>query len=113
MFLVLEEKDLYVPLDKDHFLIRFLRPCKYYAESARDLVRRFGKVSIFKSICMFLQVKKYYAFKIKHAVHYDNLLPSTERNVFNQNIITVMPNRDQFGRRIVIIDIGSEYYIIT
>lgn len=32
------ETDLKVPLEKDEWLIRFLRPCKYYPESARDLV---------------------------------------------------------------------------
>lgn len=33
------ETDLKTPLHKDAWLIRFLRPCKYYPESARDLVR--------------------------------------------------------------------------
>lgn len=34
------ETDLKVPLGKDMWMIRFLRPCKYYPESARDLVNR-------------------------------------------------------------------------
>lgn len=32
------ETDLYCPKDNEDWLIRFLRPCKYYPESARDLV---------------------------------------------------------------------------
>lgn len=32
------ETDLYVPLENDDWLIRFLRPTKFYPESARDLV---------------------------------------------------------------------------
>lgn len=40
---------------------------------------------------------------------YDGLLPSKERNIFQQNILTVQPNRDQLGRRILIIELGSKY----
>jgi hypothetical protein len=33
-----EETDLKCPLDKDAWLVRFLRPCKFYPESALQLV---------------------------------------------------------------------------
>jgi hypothetical protein len=33
-----EETDLKCPLDKDAWLVRFLRPCKFYPESAFELV---------------------------------------------------------------------------
>lgn len=33
-----EDTDLYLPTDNEDWLIRFLRPCKYYPESARKLV---------------------------------------------------------------------------
>lgn len=33
-----DETDLLLPLDNDDWLVRFLRPCKFYATSARDLV---------------------------------------------------------------------------
>lgn len=36
--LLKEEKDLYVPIDNDIWLTRFLRPCKFYPESALKLV---------------------------------------------------------------------------
>lgn len=35
---ITDETDLLLPLDNDDWLIRFLRPCKFYASSARDLV---------------------------------------------------------------------------
>lgn len=36
---VSEDKELKVPLDNDKWLIRFLRPCKFYPESAYELVK--------------------------------------------------------------------------
>ncbi|KAK2580018.1 hypothetical protein KPH14_012307 [Odynerus spinipes] len=85
------ETDLKCPLENDAWLIRFLRPCKYYPESAFKLV------------------KNYYSFKVKHANVYDGLKPSNERNIFEQNILTVLPTRDQHGRRILIIELGKKW----
>lgn len=89
--LLKEEKDLLVPIDNDTWLIRFLRPCKFYPESARDLIKR------------------YYSFKVKHANMYDGLMPSKEKNIFEANILTVLPNRDQCGRRILVIELGKKW----
>ncbi|XP_046401952.1 alpha-tocopherol transfer protein-like [Ischnura elegans] len=89
--LLKEEKDLYIPIENDYFLIRFLRPCKFYPESACDLIKR------------------YYAFKIKHEKIYKNLKPSTEKNIFENNILTVLPNRDQMGRRILVLELGKKW----
>lgn len=47
---------------------------------------------------------------MKHANIYDGLLPSTEPNIFHQNILTVMSERDQFGRRVLLLEMGSTYY---
>jgi len=85
------EKDLKCPLDNDAWLIRFLRPCKYYPESSLNLI------------------KNYYNFKVKHSSVYANLKPSKERNIFEQNILTVLPNRDQCGRRVLIIELGKKW----
>lgn len=85
------ETDLKVPLDNDPWLIRFLRPTKYYPESALKLV------------------KNYYAFKVKHENVYKGLKPSKEKNIFEHNILTVLPNRDQHGRRILIIELGKKW----
>lgn len=89
--LLAAESDLKIPLDNQAWLIRFLRPCKYYPESALKLVQN------------------YYSFKVKHSNVYDNLKPSRERNIFEQNILTVLPNRDQHGRRILIIELGKKW----
>lgn len=85
------ETDLLYPKDNEEFLVRFLRPCKYYAESARDLIKR------------------YYSFKVKHSDAYNGLVPSREVNVFNHNVITVFPNRDQLGRRILLLELGKRW----
>ena len=85
------EKDLKCPLDNEAWLIKFLRPCKYYPESSLKLI------------------KYYYNFKVKHANVYDNLKPSKEKNIFEQNILTALPNRDQHSRRIVIIELGKKW----
>ncbi|XP_045511032.1 alpha-tocopherol transfer protein isoform X2 [Colias croceus] len=84
-----EDKELYVPCDRDAWLIRFLRPCKFYPESAYDLIKR------------------YYNFKVKHHKHYEGLTPSKEQNVFNQNVLKVLPTRDQLGRRVLVLELGN------
>ncbi|XP_023947339.2 alpha-tocopherol transfer protein isoform X2 [Bicyclus anynana] len=85
------DKDLVVPLERDAWLIRFLRPCKFYPESAYDLIKR------------------YYAFKVKHHKHYEGLAPSKEQNVFKQNVLRVLPNRDQLGRRVLVLELGKKW----
>lgn len=89
--LLAEDQDLTVPLDNRSWLVRFLRPCKFYPESAYDLIKR------------------YYSFKVKHNKHYEGLMPSKEQNIFIQNILTVLPNRDQLGRRILVIELGRKW----
>ncbi|XP_055682214.1 clavesin-1-like [Lutzomyia longipalpis] len=86
-----DECDLVTPFHNDFWLIKFLRPCKFYPESARDLI------------------KCYYEFKEKYSVIYNNLLPSKLTRAFNGDIIKVMPNRDQRGRRILIIEAGKAW----
>lgn len=85
------DKELNVPYDNDAWLVRFLRPTKFYPESAHRLI------------------KDYYKFKSKHKDIYDGLLPSREKNVFEQNILLVLPNRDQLGRRILVIELGKKW----
>lgn len=89
--LLSKETNIKCPLDNESWLIRFLRPCKYYPESALKLV------------------KEYYSFKVKHENVYANLKPSNEKNIFEQNILTVLPNRDQHGRRILILELGKKW----
>lgn len=89
--LLKDEPDLWIPIDNDAYLVKFLRPCKYYPDSTCELIKR------------------YYAFKKKHAEIYDGLTPSNESNIFQQNILTVQPNRDQLGRRILVIELGKKW----
>lgn len=89
--LLKENKDLKCPLEQDAWLIRFLRPTKFYPESAYTLV------------------KNYYQFKVKHKNVYENLVPSREKNVFNHDILTVLPRRDQGGRRILVLELGKKW----
>lgn len=89
--LLKEEKDLLVPFDNNEWLVRFLRPCKFYPESARDLIKR------------------YYHFKVKHTDIYSGLKPSKEANIFQSNILVVFPHRDQLGRRILVIELGKKW----
>ncbi|KAG4073049.1 hypothetical protein HA402_009468 [Bradysia odoriphaga] len=89
--LLKEEKDLLVPFDNNEWLVRFLRPCKFYPDSARDLIKR------------------YYHFKVKHSDIYNGLKPSKEANIFQSNILVVFPNRDQLGRRILVIELGKKW----
>lgn len=54
-------------------------------------------------------MQRYYAFKQKHNNIYDGLKPSREQNVFQQNVLTVLPNRDQLGRRMLILELGKKW----
>lgn len=85
------ETEFTYPKENEEYLVRFLRPCKFYPESARDLIKR------------------YYAFKLKHNDMYDNLVPSREENIFKSNVLTVLPNRDQCGRRILLLELGKKW----
>lgn len=47
LYRLIAETDLTVPIDNNDWLIRFLRPCKFYPESARDLVRSTRNIALF------------------------------------------------------------------
>ncbi|XP_065089911.1 alpha-tocopherol transfer protein isoform X2 [Ochlerotatus camptorhynchus] len=85
------QDELLVPLDNDDWMVRFLRPCKFYPKSAFELIQR------------------YYQFKVKHWDMYLDLSPSREANIFKQNILAVFPNRDQLGRRILLLELGKPW----
>lgn len=48
---LVDEKELKVPLDKESWLVRFLRPCKFYPESACELVC--GHYDVFSLVLYF------------------------------------------------------------
>lgn len=85
------DKELKTPLHNDQWLIRFLRPTKYYPESAYKMI------------------KQYYSFKVKHSEIYKELTPKSTKNVFDHDILHVLPKRDQGGRRILVIELGKKW----
>jgi retinaldehyde-binding protein 1 len=88
---ITDDKTLYYRTD-DEFLIIFLRPCKYYAESAHDLMRRVAD------------------FKQKNASLLNNLLPEDEKAAFlENNVVNVMKNRDHKRRRVLLVNSGKSW----
>lgn len=79
-----------MPYDRDDFLIKFLRPTKFYAKSAFELINR------------------YYKFKVKYPKYCDNLMPATAKRPFEHNVVNYQPRRDQHGRRILILSGASK-----
>lgn len=85
------DEQVYVPYEHDEFLIKFLRPTKFYAKSAYDLMRR------------------YYKFKQKYPKYCANLLPHTGKVGFEHQNIQLHPRRTQDGSRIFIVRVGSKW----
>ncbi|BES89720.1 SEC14 [Nesidiocoris tenuis] len=83
--------DMTMEFLSDEYLLGFLRVCKFYPESAFD--------RLYRSL----------VFKKKYPKYYDNLNPLDERNVFVNNIFTVLPSRDQHGRRLFLIEAGQRW----
>ncbi|XP_066588555.1 clavesin-1 [Prorops nasuta] len=89
--LLQEDTTLYYKTD-DEFLKIFLRPCKFYAKSAYDLMVRIAD------------------FKDKNASLLQNLLPIDEKTAFlDNNVVNVLKNRDHKGRRILIVNSGKSW----
>ncbi|XP_014237787.1 clavesin-1 [Trichogramma pretiosum] len=86
-----EDKTIYFATD-DEFLMVFLRPCKFYPESAHALMRRIAE------------------FKDKHASLLNNLMPEDERAAFlENNVVNVLKGRDHKRRRVMIVNAGKTW----
>ncbi|ETN63770.1 CRAL/TRIO domain-containing protein [Anopheles darlingi] len=85
------EKTLYIPMEDDPFMIKFLRPCKYYAQSAFELIQR------------------YYRFRMKHPDLCDELYPSSAKHVYAEGLVHFLPLRDQHGSRILVLECGKKW----
>ncbi|XP_071052632.1 retinaldehyde-binding protein 1-like, partial [Onthophagus taurus] len=85
------ERDKTIRYDTDdEFLKIFLRPTKFYASSAYDLMKRVAN------------------FREKYKDLFDGLLPEHEKlNFINNNIVNILVNRDHKGRRVLIINAGT------
>ncbi|EFN77309.1 Retinaldehyde-binding protein 1 [Harpegnathos saltator] len=85
------EEDLYYSTDEE-LLIKFLRPCKFYPQSALELMRRVAH------------------FKEKHHALLYNLMPNDEKEAFlNHNIVNVLNYRDHKNRRILLVNCGKPW----
>nr|ATY51970.1 CRAL-TRIO domain-containing protein [Bicyclus anynana] len=89
--LLKKEANLVVPIDDDEFLLKFLRPCKFYAESA------------------FKKIQAYYQFRLTHKDYCRDLYPSAVRLAFDHSIVSVLSPRDQHGRRIMFVESGERW----
>ncbi|XP_046746642.1 retinaldehyde-binding protein 1 [Diprion similis] len=77
---------------EDDFLVIFLRPCKYYPDSAFALMKRVAD------------------FKEKNAALLDNLMPQDEKAAFlENNVVNVLKGRDHKGRRVLLVNAGKSW----
>ncbi|CAG4997968.1 unnamed protein product [Parnassius apollo] len=89
--LLKKETSLFVPINDDNYLMKFLRPSKFYPESA------------------FKRIQAYYNFRRSHEKYCCNLLPTGVRSAFDHSIISILAPRDQHGRRIMLINSGERW----
>ena len=86
-----EDKTIYFKTDDD-VLIIFLRPCKFYAKSAYELMKRVAD------------------FKSKNATLFENLMPIDEKVAFlEHNVVNVLKGRDHKGRRLLVVNSGKTW----
>lgn len=85
-----DEKDLSYPADHDPFLMTFLRPAKFYPKGAFD------------------RLQKYFKFKLKYKKYCEDLTVESARVVFEDELVKYLPLRDVEGRRILLLNCGSE-----
>ncbi|XP_050438801.1 retinaldehyde-binding protein 1-like [Adelges cooleyi] len=89
---ILKEKNTLLFKDNDEYLKIFLRPTKYYPESAYKLMKRLAE------------------FKKKHDKILANPLPREEKKLFTENnVVNVLVDRDQKNRRILVLNMGSAW----
>ncbi|KPI94647.1 Alpha-tocopherol transfer protein-like [Papilio xuthus] len=86
-----KDTSLFVPLQDDNYLMKFLRPSKFYPESA------------------FKRIQAYYKFRQSHESYCSNLVPSAVKPAFDHSIISILAPRDQHGRRIMLVESGERW----
>lgn len=68
----------------------FLRPCKFYAKSALELMRRVAD------------------FKVKNAALLKDLMPSDEKvAMMEHNVVNVLNTKDHKNRRVLLVNVGK------
>ncbi|XP_022185638.2 alpha-tocopherol transfer protein-like isoform X2 [Nilaparvata lugens] len=86
-----EEHGLISPSDNDLILLSYLRAAHFNLDGA------------------YKKMTDYYRFKQKHLDYCGNLLPQNECRAFQNNLLTVLPNRDKHGRRILVVQAGKTW----
>lgn len=86
------EPNLNIPIDDDSFLLKFLRPCRFYPDRALKMLRKF------------------YKFKVKHPKYSLQISPNSIRHVYDNEVFEFLPTRTAQGGRVLIINIGSEFF---
>lgn len=86
-------QDTSIHFDTDDALLKvFLRPCKFYAQSAYELMKRIAN------------------FREKYKDNLDGLMPEDEKDAFtNHNVVNVLKDVDHKGRRVMIVNCGSKW----
>lgn len=78
--------------DTDEYLTIFLRPCKWYAKSAYELMKRIAD------------------FKEKHKATLNNLMPEDEKEAITEhNVVNILTNLDHKGRRVLLVNAGETW----
>ncbi|XP_075149529.1 clavesin-1-like [Haematobia irritans] len=87
--LLKEEKNLSVPLDNDDWLLGFLRLYQFRPKDA------------------FEKIKTYYKFRKENKDLLSTCVPSRLKTAFESSNVIPLPKRDQYGRRILLIQSGK------
>lgn len=57
-------------------------------------------------------MKRIGEFKVKNAEILDNLMPEDERESFtNHKVVNVLTDRDHKGRRVLVVNCGSKFFL--
>ncbi|XP_062549040.1 retinaldehyde-binding protein 1-like [Armigeres subalbatus] len=89
--LLIDDKDITVPIEDDAFLKKFLRPRKYYPESAYELI------------------KSYHKMKAKKDFVLDNISTEAIRIAVEERVVQLLPHRDSQGRRVIFLEMGGNW----
>nr|CAH7740996.1 unnamed protein product [Callosobruchus chinensis] len=89
--LIEADKELHVPHNNDAYLTKFLRPCRWNAEHAYKIMRKF------------------YKFKVKHPKYGINITPHCVRHVFDHEVFRFLPSRATGGARVMIMNVGTKW----
>ncbi|XKL68215.1 hypothetical protein PGB90_003706 [Kerria lacca] len=84
--LISKEKDLYIPFndETEKYMLAYLRSCKFHVNSA------FKKMT-----CL-------YICRLNYPQYFAHISPLNEKNMLVKNMFTILPQRDQHGRRVLI-----------